>query len=74
MKLKFSRVHSLLLTGTLAAAIFHPLVAQALTTDQIFPTHNSITQSPNSLIKKAGSIYAKTKDNTPRGESTGGSR
>jgi len=74
MKLKFSRVHSLLLTCTLAAAIFHPLVAQALTTDKIIPTHNSITQLPNSLIKKVRPIYAQTKDNPPRHESTGGSR
>lgn len=74
MKLKFSRVHSLLLTGTLAVAIIHPLVAQALTIHKILLTHNSITQPPTSLIKKVRPIYTQTKDNPPRDESTGGSR
>jgi hypothetical protein len=49
MKLNFPRVHSLLFIGTLAAAIAHPLVAQALTINPIFPPNHIITQQPDSL-------------------------
>ncbi|OCQ91086.1 hypothetical protein BCD67_21940 [Oscillatoriales cyanobacterium USR001] len=74
MKLNFISVHSLLLTGTLAAAIFSPLIAKASTINKVFPPNAIITQNSESLIKKAGNIYAQTVENPPRDESTGGSR
>ncbi|HLO51490.1 MAG TPA: hypothetical protein VK211_23960 [Kamptonema sp.] len=73
MKLSFSRVHSLFLTGTaaVAIAIAHPLVAQASTVIEITP----MMSAPNSiLIERVQNVFAQKEDNPPKDESAGGSR
>ena len=80
MKLSFSRVHCLFLTGTVAVAIAHPVVAQDcfVPRTDIIPAHPLVAQDcfvpRNDTIEKAQNVVAQKQDNPPKDESAGGSR
>ena len=84
MKLSFSRVHFLFLTGTAAlaiampsasVAIAHPLVAEASMVLKSVPSNDIISKQQDSiLIEKSGNVYAQRQDHPPKDESAGGSR